>query len=152
MNVRPAADGEVVDDGRCFACGPLNSTGLGLRFAPAADGVESAALIPAPYQGWRGIVHGGIVMTMLDEGMAHAAGAAGYRGVTAELTARFRAPVPIGEPLRVTGRIAWRRGRVFGLEASVLAADGAVLAQGTGKFVERGPLEPGVLLGEPDGG
>jgi acyl-coenzyme A thioesterase PaaI-like protein len=146
---QPAA--EVVDDGRCFACGPQNEIGLKLKFAPAEDGVRSAIVVPQPFQGWRGIVHGGIVMTLLDEGMAHAAAAAGSRGVTAELTARFRAPVPIGEPLFVTGRVAWRRGRVFGLEAAVLAADGTLLAEGTGKFLERGPLEPGGKLGAPDG-
>jgi acyl-coenzyme A thioesterase PaaI-like protein len=145
----PPPDGEVVDDGRCFACGPHNPIGLKLRFAPSADGVQSEIVIAEPFQGWRGIVHGGIVMTLLDEGMAHAAGAAGYRGVTAELSTRFRAPVPIGAPLLVTGRVAWRRGRVFGLEASVLGVDGTVLAQGTGKFVERGALAPGVTLGDP---
>jgi acyl-coenzyme A thioesterase PaaI-like protein len=122
-----------------------------LRFVPSDEGVRSEISIPQPFQGWRGIVHGGVVMTLLDEGMAHAAAAAGYRGVTAELTARFRAPVPIGAPLRVTGRIAWHRGRVFGLEASVLAADGTLLAEGTGKFVVQGPLEAGVTLGAPDG-
>lgn len=151
MSLQPPPADQVVDDGHCFACGPHNATGLGLRFAPAGDGVQSEIVIPQPFQGWRGIVHGGIVMTLLDEGMAHAAGAAGYRGVTAELTARFRAPVPIGAPLRVTGRVAWRRGRVFGLEASVLSEDGTVLAEGTGKFVERGPLGEGVTLGDPDG-
>lgn len=151
MSVQPPTPESVVDDGHCFACGPNNRIGLRLRFAPAGEGVQSEAVIPQPFQGWRGIVHGGVVMTLLDEGMAHAAAAAGYRGVTAELTARFRAPVPIGEPLRITGRVAWRRGRVFGLEASVLAADGTLLAEGTGKFVEQGPLAPGVALGDPDG-
>jgi acyl-coenzyme A thioesterase PaaI-like protein len=150
VSARPPAE-EVVDDGRCFACGPQNEIGIGLRFAAVEDGVASEIIVPQQFQGWRGIVHGGIVMTLLDEGMAHAAAAAGSRGVTAELTARFRAPVPVDAPLRVTGRIAWRRGRVFGLEASVLAADGSVLAEGTGKFVERGPLGPGVKLGTPDG-
>ena len=101
-----------------------------------------ARLTLAPqYQGWRGIAHGGIVMALLDEAMAHAAGFAGHRGVTATVNVRFRKPVPLEQPIEVRGRVTWQRRNVLGVEASVLDAAGNVLAHAEGSFVSRGRLE-----------
>lgn len=131
------------DDGNCFACGPQNANGMHLHFgrAPDGDGVIAEATLEPQFQGWRGVAHGGIVMALLDEAMAHAAGFAGHRGMTASVSVRFRKPVPIGAPLRVRGRVAWQRRNVLGVEASVLSADGSTLAHADGSFVSRGPLE-----------
>jgi uncharacterized protein (TIGR00369 family) len=143
-------DGEVKNDGHCFACGPHSEIGLRLVFATTGDrAVRAQTTLAKPYQGWVGVAHGGIVMTLLDEGMAHAAGAVGYRGVTGEIRVRFRRPVPIGEPLAVEGRVLWQRGRVLGLEARVCDAAGTTLASGEGRFVARGKVERGTL-GVPD--
>jgi acyl-coenzyme A thioesterase PaaI-like protein len=52
----------------CFGCGVENSYGLGLRFyeiGPAK--LEAEYTVPDHFQGYPGIVHGGIVATMLDE-------------------------------------------------------------------------------------
>lgn len=45
--------------------------------------------------------HGGLSALWLDQILGHAAAAAGNRGVTTELTVRYRKPVPLGVPLRV---------------------------------------------------
>ena len=140
-----------IDDGRCFACGPFSPDGLHLRFAPAgADAVRAQITLPPRFQGWRGLAHGGVVMMLLDEAMAHACGLVGERGMTAAMQLRFRAPVPLGEPLVVTGEVKWKRRKVIALEATVaLAADGTVLASGEGSFVSAGPLGE-ARLGSPD--
>jgi acyl-coenzyme A thioesterase PaaI-like protein len=139
-----------VDDGRCFACGPESPEGLHLRFERAGEGKVRAETTLAPrFQGWRGTAHGGIVMTLLDEAMAHACGAIGERGMTASMQLRFRAPVPLGAPIVVTGEVQWKRRGVIALEAAVALADGTVLATGTGSFVSRGPLGKDGF-GEPD--
>jgi acyl-coenzyme A thioesterase PaaI-like protein len=140
-----------IDDGRCFACGPYSADGLHLRFEPAgADAVRTQITLPPRFQGWRGLAHGGVVMMLLDEAMAHACGLVGERGMTAAMQLRFRAPVPLGEPLLVTGSVKWKRRKVIALEATVaLAADGAVLASGEGSFVSAGPLGE-ARLGSPD--
>lgn len=131
-----------VDDGRCFACGPENEIGLHLRFEKhGEDGVSARIALPAQFQGWQGIAHGGIALSLLDEAMAHAAGAAGHRGVTASMNARFRKAVPLGEPLEVRGRVKWMRRNVLELEASVTDASGAVLVEGEGRFVSQGRIE-----------
>ena len=73
-----------LDDGRCFACGPDNAIGLRLHFERVDDGAVRARTSLRPeFQGWQDIAHGGIALALLDEAMAHAAGAAGYLGVTA---------------------------------------------------------------------
>jgi acyl-coenzyme A thioesterase PaaI-like protein len=130
-----------VDDGRCFACGPFSSDGLHLHFVPVdAGGVRAEITLPPRFQGWRGTAHGGIVMMLLDEAMAHACGQVGQRAVTAAMQLRFRDAVPLGVRLVVTGVVKWRRRNVIALEAAVALADGSVLASAEGSFVARGPL------------
>ncbi len=131
------------DDGNCFACGPTNPIGLHVHFdkAPDAEGVLARVTLAPAYQGWRGIAHGGIVMALLDEAMAHAAGFAGHRGVTASVSVRFRKPVPLEEPIEVRGRVTWQRRNVLGIDAEIFDAAGNVLAHADGSFVSRGLLE-----------
>jgi uncharacterized protein (TIGR00369 family) len=130
------------DDGNCFACGPANPIGMHLHFDRAeTEGVRAAVTLASHYQGWRGIAHGGIVMALLDEAMAHAAGYAGHRGVTAAVNVRFRKPVPLERPIEVRGRVTWHRRNVLGVEAKIYDESGGLLAEGEGSFVSRGPLE-----------
>jgi uncharacterized protein (TIGR00369 family) len=135
--------GVPFDDGNCFACGPTNPIGLHVHFdrAEDAEGVRARLHLAPLYQGWRGIAHGGIVMALLDEAMAHAAGFAGHRGVTASVNVRFRKPVPLERPIAVRGRVAWQRRNVLGVEASIFDADGNLLAHADGHFVSRGRLD-----------
>ena len=130
------------DDGNCFACGPTNPIGMHLHFDRAeGEGVVATATLAPQFQGWRGIAHGGIVMALLDEAMAHAAGYAGHRGVTASVNVRFRKPVPLDRPIEIRGRVTWQRRNVLGVEARVLDGKGAVLAHGEGSFVSWGALD-----------
>ena len=131
-----------VDDGFCFACGPENPIGLRLHFEPGNDGgVRANVTLRPEFQGWRGLAHGGIAMSLLDEAMAHAAGFAGHRGVTASMNIRFRKPIPLGEPLEVTGDVKWTRRNVLGLGARVTDSEGTVLVEGEGNFVSMGSVE-----------
>jgi uncharacterized protein (TIGR00369 family) len=140
-----------IDDGRCFACGPFNAEGMHLRFVPdGADAVRADIVLPPRFQGWRGVAHGGIVMTLLDEAMAHACGQLGLRGVTASMELRFREPVPLGVPIVVRGEVKWQRRNVVALDARVELADGTICASAEGNFVSRGPLNK-VRYGIPDG-
>ncbi len=140
---------DPVDDGHCIACGLLSPIGLKMRFETLDDGsVQSRVAVGERFQGWRGVVHGGIVAVLLDEAMAYAAAARGHKGVTAELKMRFRQAVAVGNELVVRGKVTWQRRNVFGVEASVSDSAGAVLATGTGGFVSRGRLAAGERLGE----
>ncbi len=144
---------DPVDDGFCIGCGAQSEIGLHMHFAIADEGaVESRVVVPRAFQGWRDVVHGGIVALLLDEAMAYAAGSRGLVGVTAELKLRFRRAVPTGAPLVVRGRVAWQRRQVLHVEATVSDVTEALLASAEGKFVARGKLPPGARLGTFDGG
>jgi len=137
-----------VDDGRCIGCGPEAQHGLHMRFDVNEDkSVEATVTVPAGFQGWRDVVHGGVVALVLDEAMAYAAGAHGEIGMTADLKMRFRKSVPVGRPLTVRGHVLWRRRNVLGIAASIRDEAGTLLASGEGSFVSSGTLEPGTTFG-----
>ena len=102
--------------------------------------VRALITLGPQFQGWKDIAHGGIAMALLDEGMAHAAAAVGFRGVTASMSTRFRAPVPLETPLEVDGEVVWIRRHVLALRATVRAG-GKVLVEAEGHFVSKGRLE-----------
>jgi uncharacterized protein (TIGR00369 family) len=132
---------DVRSDHGCFGCGRLNPHGLRLRFVQTAPAEVSADFTPRPEdEGFAGVVHGGIVTTLLDEAMAWAAFAADAWVVTARLEVRFRRRVEVGEPVRTVGRVIDARGRLVQTEGRIeRIADGAILAQATGAFVRVQP-------------
>ena len=141
-----------IDDGRCFACGPDNAIGLRLRFERTGEqSVAAVTELRPEFQGWQGIAHGGVALSLLDEAMAHAAGAAGHRGVTASMNARFRKPVPLGERLSIEGSVKWQRRNVLELEARVTDAQGTVLVEAEGRFVSQGRIEDVLDRRNPNG-
>jgi uncharacterized protein (TIGR00369 family) len=129
------APSRLEDDRRCFACGPDNELGLRLQFEYGKNTARCTVTIPAHMGGWTGMLHGGIVATLLDEVMAHAAIAAGVRAVTAKLEIRFRKPAPTGKPLVAEGSVQQRRGKVFDGEAVLSDGAGTIYAEGRSRFV-----------------
>ena len=120
----------------CFACGSENPHGLHLKFEHVA-GEAVAEFVPEKrHQGWDGLVHGGIIFTLLDEALAYAAiFASGRPAVTAEMQARIRKPCPVGQVLTATGRMTKQKlGVVLG-EAKLTGPNGELYADGTGKFL-----------------
>lgn len=134
-DVAQAASARLQDDRRCFACGPENDQGLQLRFEYGDGTARARFRIEPRFAGWTSIVHGGVMATVLDEAMAHAAIAAGVRAVTARLEIRYRKAAPIAEVLLVEGRLEGRRGRLLSLVARVSGADDTVYAEAQGRFV-----------------
>ena len=53
----------------CFACGTENDFGLHLQFKDDTDGCSRDVSIPPHFQSYKGVVHGGIVATLLDAAM-----------------------------------------------------------------------------------
>ncbi len=129
------------DDHFCFACGKNNPDGLQIKFAyPQVGQCRAEFVPPAKFQGWQGILHGGIVSTLLDEALAHAAGGSQGGGgasgaVTAQLTVRFKKPVRIGEPVILTGRVLSDHGRMVEAESEITDRQGNILASAAGKLV-----------------
>ena len=133
----------------CFVCGEANPLGLNLRFA--TDGrIVQTRFRPRPEDvGFRGVVHGGIVATVLDEIMAWVCAAHAHRfSFCAELNVRFLNPMSPGMEVLVTGElVANRKNRIFETKAQAQSGDGLTLATATGKYL---PLKATELAGKGD--
>ena len=120
---------------RCFGCGTENPIGLRLRFERANGGAR-ARFRPRPeYQGWDGVLHGGIILTLLDETLAYAAMFAVGPSVTAEIQARLRRPAPVGETYELFGIVTRSRLGLVQAHASVIDSAGQLIAEADGKFM-----------------
>lgn len=114
----------------CFVCGPDNPIGLKLAFREEEGCYISQFTAGPEHQGYDGIVHGGIVSTLLDEIMARYIYAKGLQAVTARLEVRYRHPTPIGQPLTIVGWITRERGKLYELAGEIRLSDGTVTADG----------------------
>lgn len=133
---------------QCFVCGVENPAGLHITFfeteSPSpGEPVETRAEITVPrqYQGYPGIVHGGIIATMLDEVASRTV----FRGnplrfvVTAKMNVRYRKPVPVESPLKLRGWVIEDRGKVVEVGGEITNAAGVVLADASATLVEVDP-------------
>lgn len=122
---------------RCFGCGPANSGGLQLDFFLAADrSVVCTPCVPATFEGHVGLLHGGVIATLLDETMSKSVRARGFTAMTRHMEVDYLRPVPSLAALRIEGRVTHSEGRKHWSEARILDAQGKVLAQSKGLFVE----------------
>ncbi len=122
------------DAGGCFACSQTNPIGLRLRFAAEGDSVRAEFTAGPHYQGYAGIIHGGIIAAALDDAMANLFHMRGRETVTAKLEIRYRREAPIGQRLIVTASVVEERGRVYAAEAVLALPDGTPLAEARGTF------------------
>jgi uncharacterized protein (TIGR00369 family) len=122
---------------RCFGCGPANAGGLRLDFLLAEDrSVICQPSIGETFEGHTGLLHGGIIATLLDETMSKSVRARGFTAMTRHMEVDYLRPVPSKTPLRIEGRVTRSEGRKHWSEAKILDAHGKVLAQSKGLFVE----------------
>lgn len=114
----------------CFACGKDNPIGLQLVFIEKDDCYSTTFTAGPEHQGYDGIMHGGLVSTILDEVMARYIYAKGFNAVTARLDVRFRQPTPIGQQMTATAKIVGKRGNMYELVGEITLPDGTITAQG----------------------
>ncbi len=117
----------------CFVCGVENRFGLHMKFYEPEPGVvETTYTVAEHFQGYPGVVHGGILASMMDEVMGRV-----FMGdnpprfmVTAELKIRYRRPVPTNQPLTLRGKAIHDHGRIARAEGTIHSADGTLLVEG----------------------
>jgi uncharacterized protein (TIGR00369 family) len=123
----------------CFACGRENPISLRLEFKPDdADGVKAVFVPDEVHQGYNGIMHGGLITTLLDEAMVKACIMQGIEAITAEIKVRFRRAVPVGESIFIKAIIGKKKGKLIYAEASIIDQQGDILAWSEGKLIKRG--------------
>ena len=119
----------------CFACGELNEHGLQLKLHLEERRSWTEFVLDDRFEGWRGVTHGGIIATVLDEVMAWALVAEDNWGVTARMTLEFKRPVPIGTRVRAEGWIVRSRRRLVDTAGQVVDGEGNVLATAEAVYV-----------------
>ena len=122
----------------CFGCGTDNPIGLHLDFRRDDDGVRAEFQARPEYQGWDGVLHGGIVLTLLDETLAYAAMFAVGPAVTAEIQARLRRPAPLDETYTLRGSVAKARHGLIQTRATLTDSAGRLIAEADAKFMLMG--------------
>jgi uncharacterized protein (TIGR00369 family) len=119
---------------QCFGCGEHNPIGLKLKFKKEDKGVVRAeCAVPRVFQGWPGLVHGGILSLLLDEAMNNVAYHEGVICITASMDIRLRQPVKVEVPLTITGKITKHTRKLLATRATVCLQDGTVVAESTSK-------------------
>ncbi len=126
----------LTDNNQCFACGHENKSGLKLLFSYSRDGEKvSTTFTPdARFQGWEGVVHGGIIVTLLDEVMAKAALHKGFTVITGEISTKFKAPARIREQLRCEAEIESVSKKIIYTKATAYNNENTVIAQASSKM------------------
>ena len=121
----------------CFVCGESNPIGLNLRFETDGHIVRTRFTPRREHIGFKQVVHGGLIATVLDEIMVWACLAQTKRfAYCAELTVRFHNPLRPGEETIATaGLVANRRDRIFEVKSEVKDSSGKILATATGKYI-----------------
>jgi len=88
------------------------------------------------WEGFRGVIHGGIVSTVLDEAMSKAIAAQGIPAFTCELRVRLRHHVESTEELEVRGWVVEKRKRRILAEATLKDQQGRERAHAWATFLE----------------
>lgn len=147
MAQEPAAlpDGRTIPDDwlndyssyqRCFVCGQRNHAGLQTRYRQEGDRILTEFTGDERHQGFPGVLHGGILATLLDETMGRTALFERAWVMTGRLEVRYRNPAPLGEALAVRAWPTRVRSRSVEARGEVRTPDGTLLADATGLFLK----------------
>lgn len=121
----------------CFGCSAENPASLRIVNSVADDVAEARVRFSRAHQGPPGLVHGGLLATLLDEAM----GTVPYDGVgirfTADMSVRYRRPTPIETDLICRARVNETSARGFTVTATIVAvgAEDEVLVEGSATYV-----------------
>jgi len=123
----------------CFICGLENPIGLHLHIYEVEPGViETTYTAPEHFQGYPGVLHGGIVGALIDEISARAQMGGDVNDprfmFTAKLEVKYRQNVPIGKLLKIVGKAGKSKSKsaeawagIYDAETDELLAEGTTL-------------------------
>ena len=135
----------------CFICGLENPVGLQLKIYQTEPGViETTYIAPDHFQGYPGVLHGGIVASILDEisGRAHMGNPSEPRFMfTGKLEVKYRKNVPIGKPLKIIGKAGKVRSKMAEGWAGIYDEEGTLLAEANTLLIDvpEGTLDMSLL-------
>jgi uncharacterized protein (TIGR00369 family) len=119
---------------QCFICGDKNPFGLNVEFYQKEGRVVGEYTVQDHFQGYKNILHGGILSALLDEVMIKSILAQDILTLTCEIKVRFKKPVKTGERLFLEGKLTENKGKIFLAEGKITNESGEVVANAEGKF------------------
>lgn len=137
----------------CFGCGHDNPQGMRLKFSLDEDSRQAIChfKLTRRFTGPPGHAHGGIIATILDEAMGKVNKFRNVLALTGSMEIRYLRPVPLGQPLTVTGKEQSVDGRRHINLAEISNEKGEILARGTATFVAIDPEKMFAQHGRPPG-
>ncbi len=126
------------DNQACFVCGKKNPGGLQASFTIDRENLSiKGEFTPGEiHQGFAGIVHGGIIATLLDEAMVKLAFEAGIYAVTAWMEIKYISPLYVGEKLHIEAQLTKTHKRLLEGEAEAKTSEGRLIARAKGKLLK----------------
>jgi uncharacterized protein (TIGR00369 family) len=120
----------------CFLCGRDNPVGLKMVWENHREEgeIRASVTVPEQFNGYPGVVHGGILAAILDETAGRAIlleGGPEDLMVTAKLEVDYRCPTPTGTPLLAVGRVVERSVKRAQTRGEIRLPDGTVSARAT---------------------
>ena len=120
----------------CFGCAPHNTKGLKLRIWYNKEGCTSYYTIPEEYCGFKGLAHGGIIATLLDEVAAWTIITHLQRfGITLQANVHYLKPVPTGIEIDIKGRIMENNEENVVSLARIQSKKGTILAEAESRWL-----------------
>ena len=120
----------------CFACGSESLAGMHLHFERSAPGeVQATARLDPAWTGWRGLAHGGLLATMMDEALGYAVASLGHTALTARLEVRYLVPVRAGAELSVRAKVQRHDRRLAQVAAAVALPSGRQVATASATMI-----------------
>lgn len=115
----------------CFGCSPENPRGLKMEFWLDGGDVVSFFEPEWFYDGWKGIMHGGIIATMMDElGEWIIFSQLGTTGVTTDLNVRYKRPVRTDEgKIEIRGTLREIKRNIVFIDVNIRNESGKICAQ-----------------------
>lgn len=121
----------------CWLCGNKNPRSLNLHFQAGEDGmVRTQFSGRSEFQGYDGMLHGGVVASLLDAAMTHCLFHRGIQAVTGDLQVRYVKPVPFDAFLDVQASVVSSKPPLHYLKAEIIH-NGCVMAWAKAKFMQR---------------
>ncbi len=115
----------------CFGCSPANKIGLHLDFWLDGEELVAEWQPQKSYEGWTGVLHGGIQATLLDEAAAWLIMTTkNTASVTSSMHVKYLRPVFISKgKLTVRARLQSEEKRILHIDCNLLNAEGEVCTE-----------------------
>jgi uncharacterized protein (TIGR00369 family) len=127
---------EQVDGYNCFGCSMKNDLGLQMQFIEEGEEIVSYWTPHQRFEGWMGVLHGGIQASLLDEiGSWLVFVKLKTAGVTAELNVQYKQAVRVTDnPITIRARLKEVKFQLAFIEAELIDHEGIICSKAKMKY------------------